>query len=198
MDIIITKPQKKMFLYVVVGVLVILILWGLVYLPSRKQMQGLQAQLDKVNEQLDKVKMIEEVQEAISTGYTYTQSIESLKGELAALSKDIATEEETSLEYLSSSARRLNLEVLSVKPASKEPLLDENKNLIKIADNDCFQLPVQLKLKGSYTAIGNYIESLRKDALSLIAVENLKINKFGKQDILNADVDLTIYLRSSK
>ena len=198
MDITITKPQKKILLYVVIGVIIILLFWGLVYLPGRKQVQKFQSQLDEMNKQLNSVKKIEEIKEAISKGYTYTQSIESLKDELATLSKSIDTEEETSLEYISSSARGLNLEIVSIKPSAKGLFLDKDKNRVKIAGADCFRLPVGLKLKGGYKAIADYLKILRKDAPSLITIENLKISKRGKQEILTADVNLTIYLKSTK
>lgn len=198
MNIIITKPQKKILLYVSIGAIIILIFWRAVYLPSRRQVQKFQSQLEKVEKQLNKIKEIEEIKEAISKGYIYTQSIEDLKGELAAVSKSIATEEETSLDYISSSARDLNLEVLSIKPAAKMLLLDKNKNRIKIAGAECFQLPVNLRLRGGYKAIGDYIESLRKDAPSLTTIENLRINKSRGADTLAADVSLIIYLKSAE
>ena len=198
MEIITTKAQKRIFTYVAAGILIILIFWGLVYLPSRRHVQRFQSQLDEVEKQLYKVKEIKEVKEAISKGYVYTQSIEGLRNGLAAVSKNIATEQESSLEYISSSARELNLEMLSMKPSSKKPLQDKNTKQIKIAGADCFQLPVQLKLKGRYVAIVKYISALRKNAPSLITVEDLKLNKTAKPKILTADANLIVYLRAEK
>ena len=198
MEIITTKAQKRIFTYVIAGILIILIFWGLVYLPSRRHVQRFQSQLDEVEKQLNKVKEIKEVKEAISKGYVYTQSVEGLRNELAGVVKNIATEQESPLKYISSSVRQLNLEMVSIKPSSKKPLLDKNKKQIKVAGAVCFQLPVQLRLKGSYIAIVKYIEALRKNAPSLIAVEDLKINKATKAKILTADANLVVYLRAEK
>ena len=198
MEIIITKQQKNILLYAVVGVLIIFIFWGFIYLPSRRQVQLFQSQLDESEKQLDKIKKIKEVKDAISRGYVYTQSIEDLKGELAVLSESLAIEEEASLEYISSSARKLHLEVLLIKPSAKMPLLDKNKKHVDIAGARCFRLPVQLKLKGSYKAIGRYAEALRKDAPFLITVETLSMNRSAEPEILTADANLMVYLKSDK
>lgn len=198
MDIAITKGQRKIILYAIGGVLIIFIFWGFVYLPSHKQMQKFRSQLDEAEKQLNETKRIKEIKEAISKGYTYTLLIENLKNELTALSKNIPYEQEMALQYISSFARELNLEILSIRPGPKKLLLDKNKNRIKIAGTDCFQLPVHLKLKGGYKPIGEYIKILTEEAPSLIAIENLTIGKSGKQNILTADINLTVYLRSPK
>ena len=59
-------------------------------------------------------------------------------------------------------------------------------------------MPVQLKLKGRYRAIGRYAEALRKYAPFLVTVENLSINKSADLEILTADASLTVYLKSNK
>ncbi len=198
MDITITKPQKKILFYAVIGAVVLFLFWIFLYLPSRREAQEFQFRLEKVEKQLNNVKEIEEVKEAIAKGYTYTQTMEDFKSQLAALMGSIATEEETSLDYISSSARKLNLEILSIKPVAKKLLLDKNEKRIKITGADCLRLPVNLRLKGNYKAIGKYIESLRKDSPSLTTIENLEINKRGKSNILMGNINLMIYLRSAE
>lgn len=196
MDIAITKGQRKIILYVIGGALIIFIFWGFVYLPSRKQIQKFLSQLDEAEEQLNETKRIKEIKEAISKGYTYTLLIENLKDELTVLSKNIPYEQEMTLQYISSFARELNLEIISIRPALKRPLLDKNKNQIKIAGSGCLQLPVHLKLKGGYKPIGEYIKILTEEPPSLIAIENLTIGKSREQNILTADIELIVYLRS--
>lgn len=198
MDIIITRAQKKIFIYATAGIFAILLFWGFIYIPSEKQMQRYKHQLDAVNKQLEQVKMIDEIKEAISKGYTYTQSIESLKNKLEILNRSIAVDEETPLEYISSCARRFNLELLLIKPSEKKPLLDKTKNPIKIAGVDCYQLSVHLNLKGNYKSLGNYIETFSKEAPSLITIDNLRLSKLPREDILAADIFLTIYLKAQK
>lgn len=197
MDIAITKGQKKILLYVVTGIVIIFLFWIFVYLPSCKQMHQYKSQLVQLNERLSKVKMIAEVKEGISKGQTYTQSIEILKNNLAMLHKIVALEEGPCLKFISTAARQLNIEIVSIRPAAKELLLDKNENRIKLAGADCMHLPVNLKLNGNYEAIGNYIERLGKEAPSLITIENLTMEKADERGKLSADISLVIYIKSA-
>ncbi len=191
----ITKEQKKVLKYVAAGTTTLVLFWVFVYLPNRNQMQQIQLNLAGTEKQLNSIKNIDEIKNTASKGYTYTESIENLKNELVACSKSIPTAEEDSLQYLSASAQKLNLEILSIRPDAKELLLDENKNKVKIAGLDCCRLSVKLSLKGSYMNIAKYIETLTKNAPSLLSVENLKITGLTMTDSLMVDMDLTIYLK---
>ena len=88
--------------------------------------------------------------------------------------------------------------MLSVKPGAKELLLDKDGNRVKIAGADCLKLPLGLAIKGSYRAIVDYIEALRKEGPSLIGIEGLKVAKTELKNELAADINFLIYLRTKK
>ncbi|MBN1406045.1 MAG: type 4a pilus biogenesis protein PilO [Candidatus Omnitrophica bacterium] len=194
----ISQPQKKILSYTAAGAAIIVVFVLLAHLPANARVRKLQAQADAANRQLNETKKIGAVKDAISKGYFYTQSIDSLKKDLESMRKKLPAEKEAPLQYIGTSATKFGLELLFIKPLTEKPVIDENERPLKIKDSECLQLPVNLKIKGGYKSIGIYIESLEENSPFLITVSSLDINKVLDKGVLTADMTLNVYLRNAQ
>jgi len=193
--IIITNNQKRVLIYAFSGLMVLVLFWGFVYLPSANEKSLLKEKLNNVNKQLEKIKSIQEVKDAIEKGYVYAESVQKLKNELFSLDELIPYEEEGILKGMSALARKFDIEVVVIRPGNKAPALNSEKIEIHIGNYVCSRLPVLIRLKGYYKNIVKYIEGVGADLNSLVLVDKIRIAKTSKDYMLTADVDISIYLK---
>lgn len=187
----ISFSQKKIIIMVSVGLVAFLIPWFLVYLPTKnavgrakKELAAAETQIRQIEAIVDKAKNMEE-------GLTL------LQGVFAKINNKFPRQEEESLAMLSDYARKLNIEVVSIKPSAKEFLFDEDGQKIGIECKFCQRLAVSLELRCSYKDLVGYLEALKKEVTAYISIEKLRINKDSLGPAkLSVILDINLYLLS--
>lgn len=174
-----------------VGLAAFLIPWFLVYLPTKNAVSRAKKELTAAETQIRQIEAIVDKAKSMEEGLTL------LQGVFAKINNKFPRQEEESLAMLSDYARKLNIEVVSIKPSAKEFLFDEDGQKIGIEGRFCQSLPVSLELRCSYKDLVGYLEALKKEVTAYLSIEKLRINKDSLGPAkLSVILDINLYLLS--
>lgn len=138
---------------------------------------------------------IKEIEAVISKTKTLGEGIRLLKQRYQELDKRFPIAEEDSLRMLSELAKKLNIELISVKPESKKALFDGHNKNLQIEGRTCQVIYISIEMRCFYKDLVKYLEILKESLPAFMTVERLKINKdrFGMQK-LNIILGINFYL----
>lgn len=187
----IPKSQKKIIVISFSGVLVFLILWFFIYLPSKNSISKIKSEVFTLE---GGVKRVEKI---MDKSRTIEEAIKTLEERGQELKNKFFQKEEESLRMLSVFAKGLNIELISLKPLAKQVFLDADNREIKIEGRACQVIPVSLEMRCFYKYLIKYLDTLNKKLPAFITIERLNINR-EKPGVsrLNILLELNLYLLS--
>jgi len=183
-----TPAQKKIALSALVMFLLFFCVWLFLYLPSRNMLRSLKARLDAAQDEIARI------QELLGRGVTVEQGLSALKARHQALAAQFPAAEEEAIKVFSDTAKRLNIEVYSIK-AEPPRLFLIGKEKISIEGKDCYHTPVSLQMRCSYEQFLEYTADIKESLPALLTIEKLKITRSapGAKE-LNIELVFNLYL----
>ncbi len=184
--------QDKKIIIISGVILAFIIFLVFIYLPMRGDMGKIKASLSIAQGQ------IQEIERIIDKSISLEENIGRLRKRAQELKNKFPDREEASLRVISDSARKLNIELISMTPQPKRECLFDNQAAIKVEDKICRFLFIAIEMKCSYKGLVDYLERLEKDSPVFVAIESLDIlnNKVDKDAKLNIRLGLNLYLLS--
>jgi hypothetical protein len=175
----ISPEQRKIIIIGFALILAFLIFWIFIYLPSQNEVRRLQTQLMELDSQTRGIEMI------IDKARTIDEGLNALKEEYGRLNK-FSSQAEESLRLVSEYARKLNIEMLSIKSQPK---------ILASDIGSCLSILVSVEAKSSYKTLLRYLQIIKNNLPTFTTIERLKIDKDNsKSKNLNVILDLKLYL----
>jgi len=185
----ISPAQKKIILEVVVALAAFLLFLLFAYLPSRKTVKTMTSELE------DAERQIQQIEAMLGSARSMDEGIQLLNKRFQQLDSKFSSGEEDSVRLLSEMARKLNVELISIKPQPKAVFLDENNQAITIRGKPCQRMLISLDMRCSYKDLVRYLRYLRDSYPMLVGIERLRIAKDQSGALkLNASFDTELYL----
>lgn len=185
------SPQKKIIFIGLIVFFTLIIFWVFVYLPTQNTVSRVKKEL------LDIEAQILEIETIMSRGRSMQDNIGLLRERVRVLERKFPAKEEEGLRSLSDLADKLNIEIVSLKPAPKEEVLDAKSQKTIIEDKVCQKLAVSIEMKSNFKNLIRYITALKKSSPVFVTIDQLKINKDTLEGAkLNIVLDLSLYLLS--
>ncbi len=183
-----TPAQKKIAISALILALVFFAVWLFLYLPSRNMLRTLKTQLDAAEDE------IAEIQALLGRGVSIEQGLTSLKKRHQDVSAQFPAKEEEAIKVFSDVAKKLNIEVESLKSEPIRPLLI-GKDKVEIEGRACQFTSVSLRMRCTYLEFVEYAENVKQSLPALLTIEKLKItrNSPGAKE-LNIDLVFNLYL----
>jgi Tfp pilus assembly protein PilO len=187
----VTLSQKKIIVTSLIVILVFLILWLFIYLPNQNSISRIKSEVLNLENQ---IKGIEEI---MGKTRTIEGSIKLLKQRYQELNNKFPPKEEEGLRMLSDFAKRLNIELISIKPQPNVVFIDKNNKKIEIEGKTCHVVSVSMEVRCFYKDLVKYIETLNKALPAFAIIKRLRINRDKPETSrLNIKLDLNLYLLS--
>lgn len=186
----ITQKDKKVIIKAGSCAAAIFLFWALIYFPAQKRCKALKSDFEAVKAQVAAIES-----RGGRDGRDIAQMVESLQKDFGRNMDKIPHAEEGALKLIAAEAAKHGVAIISMSPAARRPMLDENNNNLFVENIQCFEIPIALEIKGSYKSIGEYLRALREDAAVLIRVEDINIAKSstsGQQLDARAEIILTV------
>ncbi|MEI6631759.1 MAG: hypothetical protein WCL25_03995 [bacterium] len=185
----ISPAQKKIILEVAVALAAFLLFLLLAYLPSRKTVKTMTSELENAERQ------IQQIEAMLGSARSMDEGIQLLNKRFQQLDSKFSLGEEDSVRLLSEMARKLNVDLISIKPQRKTSFVDENNQAITVAGKSCQRILISLEMRCSYKDLVKYIRYLRESYPVLAGIERLRITKDQSGPLkLNVSFDAEIYL----
>jgi len=182
------RSQKKIIIATLVGVAAFSIFWYFIYSPSQRALLKIKPEVYTLESQ---VRGIERV---LSQTKTVEASTKLLKDRFQELNTKIFQKEARGIGMLSDLAKRLNIEVVSVKQQEKTALMDENNEKIEFSGKVLQSVGVSMEMRCFYKDLVKYLETLQKTLPGFTTVEKLRISRvFPKNPRLNVALDINLY-----
>lgn len=185
-----SPSQKKITIIGLAILLAFLVFWLFIYLPSKNTVKRIKSELISADNEIG------EIEAAISEAKTADEGIRLLKQRYQELNNKFPPGEEDSLRMLSDFAKKLNIEITSIKPGgSKRPFLDEDNKNVEIEGKTCQIVSVSIEMSCLYKDLVEYLQTLKESLPAFMSIEKLKISKdklLTKK--LNITLDLNLYL----
>lgn len=187
-----SPSQKKIVIISLIVIAVFLIFWLFIYLPTKFTVQRYKSELISVESQ------IKEIEAVIGEAKTRDEGIRLLKARYQELNNKFPQGEEDSLRMLSDFAKKLNIELISIRPQPKREFLDGNNQKVEIEGMTCLIIFVSIEMKCFYKDLVKYIQTLKESSgLTFVTFEKLRISKDKSgTPKLNITLDLNLYLLS--
>ena len=186
-----SHPQEKTILAALIIALIFLAVWFFVYLPERNRLHQLKEQLSAVEHQ------IRQVQGTADTNKAIEERIKTLQARHQFMESKFPAQEYAALRLLSDFARKVNMDILSIRSEPKEIFLDEAQQKIDVEGRVGQKLPVSVELKCRYQDMLTYLEMLEDFLPAYVTVEGLRIRKNEDESFkLDMTLNLNLYVLS--
>jgi len=167
----ITGTQKKIIIAASVIAAALLFVWLFVYMPTANKVASIKMELAGINEQITHIESMAE------EGKSIGEAIEELQEEFKRMEDRFPEKEEEALQAVSGFARRLGMEVISIKPQPKRSFRDEDDKAVEFEDRICQRVFVTVQMKGSYKQLVEYIDMLRRSLPAFVCIESLNVGR---------------------
>lgn len=187
-----SPSQKKIVIISLIVIAVFLIFWLFIYSPTKFTVQRYKSEL------ISQESQIEEIEAVIGEAKTMDEGIRLLKARYQELNNKFPQGGEDSLRILSDIAKKLNIELISIRPQPKREFLDENNQKVEIEGATCLIIFVSIEMKCFYKDLVKYIQTLKESSgLTFVTFEKLRISKDKSgTPKLNITLNLNLYLLS--
>jgi len=179
-----TQEQIKIIYISAVALLILFLFWVLLYAPQARKFSTIKKEISDAESQIKDI-------EALIQGRELTEVAQELNIEFNKLSGMILSEEkdEEVIDNLSQDAKKFNIEVRDIKPASRVLLK------YQVAGLNLVELPISMSLVCESRDLGNYLRVLRHDFPVLLKFRRIEI----KSDCegchrIGVDLDIAAYL----
>lgn len=184
-----TVNQKKIIMMGAVVFLVFLTFLILLYLPASREISNLKQELIATEQQTQGIEML------LAGSQSRDEAIRLLKEKQQYLSNKFPQKEEESLRLISEIARKMNIDVASLKPGPKAELLDESGRQIVLEGKIANYLPISLELSCYYKDLIKYLTELKIAMPAFISVYSLRIRKADRSaGKIQVNVEFNLYL----
>lgn len=187
-----SPSQKKIIVISLIVISVFLTFWLFIYLPSKNTVRRIRSELINVETQ------IKEIEALIGEAKSIDEGIRLLKAKSQELNNKFPQREEDSLKMFSDMAKKLNIELISIRPQPKKEFLDADDRKVEIGGGTCLTILVSMEMKCFYKDLVKYLQALKESSdMAFITFEKLQINKDKSgTPKLNITLDLKLYLLS--
>ena len=190
----ITGTQKKIIIVSAVVLVAFLFTWLFVYQPARNKVARIKTELENVNSQIERIEGL------VEEGKPIGEEIDKLQKEFDALSAKFPRKEEEALRLVSGFARKLGIEVVSIKPQPKRLFAGKEEHAIEFEGKKCQRVFVFVKMKCNYKQLVEYIDMLKGSLPAFVCVESINASKEkiegAKTPRLKTELGLSLYLLS--
>lgn len=166
-----TADQKKIIIFSGAGFLVFLLLWIFLYLPANKEIKNLKSELISTDSQ------IQGIEAFLSGAQNRDEAMRQLKQREQHLSNSFPQKEEESLRIVTESARKNNINVVSLQPGSKTEFLDASGKQVAIEGKIANYLPVTMEVVCFYKDLVRYLSDLKSNLPVFVSVDSLNVKK---------------------
>ena len=186
-----TASQKKINITAIVMVLIFLSGWLLIYFPRQNKLRQLKNELSRMEGQIQQINAL------LGDNTTIDEGIRLFTERSRRLDAQFPHEEEEPIRWLSDSARKHNLGIVSIKSQPKILFQDEKQKPIEVEGKSCQVVGVSMEIKGSYRDLIEYMESIKKSLPTYVTVEKVRIYKDSSATgALNFSVEMRLFLLS--
>ncbi len=187
-----SPSQKKIIIISLIVIAVFLIFWLFIYSPTKCSVQRYKREL------ISQESQIKEIEAVIGEAKTMDEGIRLLKARYQGLNNKFPQKEEDSLRMFSDIAKKLNIEIISIRPQPKREFLDEDNQKVEIEGATCLTVLVTIEMDCFYKDLVKYIQALKEaSGLAFVTLEKLQITKDKSgTPKLNIVLDLSLYLLS--
>ena len=180
-----TKAQKNIFILSIVIIIFLLCFWVFIYLPQKNKLASIKKEIADIDAQIAQINRM-------SGGRDLTEVATSYNAQLRDVSSVFSFSEGELIDNLSKEAKKLNIEINSIKPLERQAI-KEKENL------DIEELPVNMQLSCEFRDLANYLKVLRDSFPILVKVKKIDIQGAGEgKDILNVNLQISAYLSKGK
>lgn len=187
----ITQSQRKILVGIALGLLAFLIVWFGFYRPLHNKVCVLKSEV------ADAEQLVRQIEANIGTSVFREEGFRQIKEKFDLLMKRFPSKEEDGIKMIYATARKIDIEIISLQPLPKENCGDESGQPVSVEGRTCAKIPLLVKIKGAYKDVTRFLEAL-KDSSSLFAsVESVKLSKAeaGTAKVL-VSLTLNLYLLS--
>lgn len=165
--------DKKRILIPAIFAIIVVIFLQFVYFPKVNQVRQLSIEYRKI-----KVG-ISELYNFIGGEEKLKDSMIIMRNHVAELEQAFPSEKEASntIKQLNEEAGKFKVNVVSVKPGDLINYTDMAGSQLKILDQPCKSMPINLSLEGKYKSIGDFLEKIKLDKKPLISVMKIEMRK---------------------
>lgn len=179
----ITRNQKNIIIMSAAALFVFLLFWIFLYFPSSKEIASLKNELISMQQQIQGIEIF------LSGSQSRDEAIRALKARQLYLSNKFPLGEEESLRLIPEIARKMNIDVISIRPGLRTEFLDEAGKQVIIDGKTASYLPITMEVTCFYKDMVAYLTKLKSLLPAFISVVNLDVRK---EERLNGKINSTI------
>ena len=188
----ITQAQRKIIFAAVIDLSVFILFLSLIYMPSRRKVAKLKAELQSIEQEVAEIKKI------ASQAGSLEKSITLFKDRYSVLQGKFPAKEEEAISKISDLARQLRINIISLKPGAKQVVFSEGKEGLAIEQKVCHNILVAIEMDCTYAELVKYLELLNEELPALVTVETIEIANGGPvtPGKLRVNLSFNLYLLS--
>lgn len=183
----ITQSQRKILIGIALGLLAFLIVWATFYRPMHNKVRVLKSEV------VDAEQLVRQIEANIGTSVFQEEGFRQIKEKFDLLKKRFPSKEEDGIKTIYALARKIDIEVISLQPASKENCADESGHPVSVDGRVCTKVPLLVEIKGAYKDVIRFLEGLEDSSSLFASVESVKVGK-GEAGTAKVLVSLTLNL----
>lgn len=177
-----TKAQKNIILLSILAVIFLLCFWIFVYLPQQKRLSSIHKEISYIDTQIAQIN-------EMTGGSDLTEALSDFNARIRDMSAIFSSNDEEVIGSLSKEAKKLKIEIESIKPLEKQPVKDLDPSL------NIEELPIAMQLSCEFKDLANYLKILREEFPVLIKMKRLEVKGGGEgKDLLSVNLDISAYL----
>jgi len=177
-----TKEQEKIIYISAVVLASLFLFWAFIYLPQARRLGAIKNKLSDTENQILEITSIVPQDDLKVVVINLNRQFQ------VAISK-LPAHEETVIQYLSDTAKKIKIEVKDIVFSDKQAL----KN--KIPGYAAEEMVVSMNLTCDFRSLGEYLDALRNNSALLIKVRQLDINGNGEGNSnLSINLQISAYL----
>jgi len=188
----IIRNQKNIAILLTAVISTFIVFWFFIYIPRSNEMGKIIAQYESVENDIKKIESMAGGKGKLDT------AMMALDEKLKALEQKLPQSEETTFRELSTYANKLGIDVISITPKDLKQSACQGSIPLYV----CMQISVDMRLKGTFKKIGEYVKLLQENFPILLVVKSLDMNKEKPQDKINntiiAELKLDMYMLQKK
>ena len=165
--------DKRRFLIPVIFAVIIGLFLQFIYFPKVSQTKQLSIEYRNIKAEIN------ELYNFIGGEEKLKDSMIIMRNHVAELEQAFPSEKEASntIKQLNEEAGKFKVNVISMKPGDLINYTDMRGSQLKILDQSCKSMPINLSLEGRYQSIGDFLDKIELDKKPLISVMKIEMRK---------------------
>ena len=165
--------DKRRFLIPVIFAVIIGLFLQFIYFPKASQARQLSLEYRKIKTEIN------ELYNFIGGEEKLKDSMITMRNHAVELKQAFPSEKEASntIKQLNEKAVEFKVNVISIKPGDLINYTDMQGSQLKILDQPCKSMPINLSLEARYQSIGDFLDKIELDKKPLISVMKIEMRK---------------------